>query len=126
MTMLEPEKSGPISVTDAVVISEALKPRRRSPGEGTVLEYQTGAGPRFAIKYTARMADGTRRAVMRRGFTTRRKASAELRKVLAEIDAGSYIASSRTTTGSIWRCGWTNCGCVRPPWRRTGRMSVCI
>ncbi|HEX2400257.1 MAG TPA: hypothetical protein VHJ79_09785 [Mycobacterium sp.] len=105
MTMLEPEKSGPISVTDAVVISEALKPRRRSPGEGTVLEYQTGAGPRFAIKYTARMADGTRRAVMRRGFTTRRKASAELRKVLAEIDAGSYIASSRTTTGeylALW------------------------
>jgi integrase len=71
--------------------------RRRGPGEGTILEYQTGAGQRFAIKYTAPSADGTRRAVMRRGFTTRRQASAELRTVLAKIDAGTTVTSTRMT-----------------------------
>ena len=41
------------------------KHRRRQAGEGSISEYQTKAGPRFLIKYSAQREDGTRRVVQR-------------------------------------------------------------
>lgn len=75
--------------------------RRRAAGEGGVSAYSTKAGERYAIRYWAPAADGlAQQRVMRRGFKTRRAASDELRRVLAEVDKGGYTEPSKLTLGA--------------------------
>lgn len=73
------------------------KPRRRQAGEGTISEYATKAGPRWLIKYAVPNEDGSKRYVLRRGFTSRQAAATELRKLLATVDQGTHVAPSKLT-----------------------------
>ena len=66
------------------------KPRRRSPGEGSVWEYRTSAGQlRYAIGFVTTAPDGSTRSVTRRRgptgekWTTHRDAAKALREALA-------------------------------------------
>jgi integrase len=71
--------------------------RRRQAGEGSISEYQTKAGPRFLIKYPVLQPDGSRKAVLRRGYRTRRDAAAALRQQLSQVDRGTHVAPSKVT-----------------------------
>jgi len=80
--------------------------RRRPPGEGSVFEYQTGAGvTRFGIKFDAPSADGQRRQVMRRRdangqpWLTREAAVAALRDALVKAGKGEWIEPSKQPLG---------------------------
>src|SRR3954470_2246018 len=69
--------------------------RRRQAGEGGISEYQTKAGPRFLIKYPLQQEDGTTRAVLKRGFTTRREAAAALRAEIRRTETGEWVNPSK-------------------------------
>jgi hypothetical protein len=71
------------------------KPRRRQAGEGGISEYSTKAGPRFLIKYPVQRDDGTRRVVLKRGFTTRRDAAAVLRAEIRKSEMGEWVEPSK-------------------------------
>ena len=71
------------------------KHRRRQAGEGSISEYATKAGPRFLIKYSAQREDGTRRVVLKRGFTTRRDAAAALRTEIRRSEMGEWVEPSK-------------------------------
>jgi integrase len=73
------------------------KARRRQAGEGGISEYQTKAGPRYLIKYSAPGADGARKMVLRRGFPDRKTAAAGLRKQIGSVETGTHVAASRRT-----------------------------
>ena len=76
--------------------------KRRSPGEGSIFEYQTKAGvTRYGIKFDAPSADGRRRQVMRRRdaneqpWLTREAAVAALRDALVKAGKGEWIEPSK-------------------------------
>ena len=71
------------------------KPRRRQAGEGGISEYQTRAGPRFLIKFTAQREDGTRRVVLKRGFRTRKEAATALRAEIRKAEVGEWVEPSK-------------------------------
>jgi hypothetical protein len=71
--------------------------RRRQSGEGAIFEYATKSGPRFLIKSLVATPDGPSKAVLRRGFLTRREAAQALRKELAAVDKGTHVTPSRVT-----------------------------
>ena len=71
------------------------KHRRRQAGEGSISEYQTKAGPRFLIKYSAQREDGTKRVVLKRGFKTRRDAAAALRTEIRRSEMGEWVEPSK-------------------------------
>lgn len=71
------------------------KPRRRQAGEGGISEYATKAGPRFLIKYPVLLADGSKKTVLKRGFTTRRDAAAQLRLEIGKVETGAWVEPSR-------------------------------
>jgi integrase len=71
------------------------KPRRRQAGEGGISQYQTKAGTRFLIKFTAQREDGTTRMVLRRGFVSRKKAGASLREELRRTELGEWVEPSK-------------------------------
>ncbi len=73
--------------------------RRRQAGEGSIAAYATKAGQRFLIKYTVTEPDGTRKAILRRGFATRRLAADALREQLGSVDRGTHVAPSKVTVG---------------------------
>lgn len=87
------------------------KPRRRQAGEGGVSAYETKAGTRYLIKYTATDPDGTRRVVLRRRsragepFLTRKAAAAELGDILAEVRRGDHVVPKKLTVGD-WLDQW--------------------
>jgi integrase len=81
------------------------KPRRRQAGEGGISEYATKAGPRYLIKYTTALEDGTSRVVLRRGFLTRKAAADALGDINAEIRRGSHVVPAKITTGQ-WLAQW--------------------
>jgi integrase len=87
------------------------KPRRRQAGEGGVSAYETKAGTRYLIKYTATDPDGARRVILRRRgrdgqpFLTRKAAAAELGDVLAEVRRGDHVVPKRTTLAE-WLDQW--------------------
>ena len=67
------------------------KPRRRQAGEGGISEYQTKAGPRFLIKFTAQREDGT-------------STTAALQGVVRELRSGSVgrglgVCAASVTSG---------------------------
>ncbi len=76
--------------------------RRRSPGEGSVFQFQTRAGvTRFGIKFDVPAADGKRRQVMRRvdangqPWLDREAAVAALRDALVKTGKGEWIEPSK-------------------------------
>jgi integrase len=71
------------------------KPRRRQAGEGGISKYATKAGPRFLIKYPVLLADGSKKTVLKRGFTTRRDAAAQLRLEIGKVETGAWVEPSR-------------------------------
>jgi hypothetical protein len=71
------------------------KPRRRQAGEGSISEYQTMAGPRFLIEFTAQREDGTKRGVLKRGFRSRRDAAAALRAEIRKAEVGEWVEPSK-------------------------------
>lgn len=71
------------------------KHRRRQAGEGSISEYQTKAGPRFLIKYSAQRADGTKRVVLKRGFKTRKDAATALRAEIRKSEVGEWVEPSK-------------------------------
>lgn len=79
--------------------------RRRQAGEGTISEYQTKAGPRYLIKYQLPLEDGTTKAVLRRGYPTRKAAAAALGDILAEVRRGAHVLPAKMTTGD-WLDQW--------------------
>jgi hypothetical protein len=88
------------------------RPRRRADGEGSVIEYQTRAGARYAIKWREQREDGTERQVLRRRtregreMTTRKEAAEELGSTLAKIREGGYITPSGKITVDVWLEQW--------------------
>ncbi|SFK74707.1 N-terminal phage integrase SAM-like domain-containing protein [Geodermatophilus ruber] len=69
--------------------------RRRQAGEGSISEYQTKAGPRSLIKYSALRADGTTRVVLKRGFRTRKDAVTVLRAGIRKSEVGEWVELSK-------------------------------
>jgi integrase len=69
--------------------------KRRQAGEGGISEYLTKAGPRFLIKYPVLREYGTKRVVLKRGFTTRREAAAALRTEIRETETGEWVHPSK-------------------------------
>jgi integrase len=68
---------------------------KRRAGEGSVRSYETSRGLRWAIVFrVVDPATGERRQVMRRGFSTERQATAELRRLLVKVDRGEYTEPS--------------------------------
>jgi integrase len=101
--------------------------RRRQAGEGTISEYQTKAGRRFLIKYPAVQPDGTRKAVLRRGFLTRRDAAAALREQLARVDRGVHVAPSKITVEqhfATWLAGLRKGPTTIASYRKNVRLHV--
>jgi hypothetical protein len=75
--------------------------QRRSPGQGGVYAYQTGAGQRWRIKCVVTREDGTKREINRRGFRTESSAHTALRNILAGL------AEETRPTG--WDCLVLSC-----------------
>src|SRR3954447_16015135 len=69
--------------------------KRRQAGEGGISEYQTKAGPRFLIKYPVLQEDGTKRVVLKRGFTTRREAAAARGAEIRKTGTGEWAHPSK-------------------------------
>ncbi|WP_448639420.1 hypothetical protein [Geodermatophilus sp. URMC 63] len=69
--------------------------KRRQADEGGISEYQTKAGPRFLIRYPVLREDGTKRVVLKRGFTTRREAAVALRAELRRTETGEWVEPSK-------------------------------
>ena len=75
--------------------------RRRPPGEGSVVEYQTRSGTQYAIKFNASGADGRRHQVMRRRdangqpWLGREDAAAALRDAVVKAGRGDWIEPSK-------------------------------
>jgi hypothetical protein len=65
-----------------------LKRTKRQAGEAGFSEYPTKAGPRFVIKCPVLPADGSKRVVLERGFTTRCGAAAALRAEILRMETG--------------------------------------
>lgn len=74
--------------------------KRRQAGEGGISEYQTKAGPRFLIKYPVLQEDGTKRVVLKRGFTIRREAAVALRTEIRRIETGEWVNPSKQPLGA--------------------------
>ena len=88
----------------------SARPRkRRSPGEGSVVEYRTRDGvTRFGIKFDAPSADGQRHQVMRRRdangqpWLDRAAAAAALRDAIVKTGKGEWIEPSKQSLAE-WR-----------------------
>jgi integrase len=110
------------------------KPKRRSPGEGSVWEYRTKAGAiRYAIGYQVIGPDGTQRSVTRRRgpagerWTTRRDAQAALRDALAAVATGTWADPSRQPTGEYldeWLAGRRLAPSTMASYRKNVRLHV--
>lgn len=71
--------------------------RRRQPGEGSISQYQTKAGPRVLAKYSYTADDGTRKQALKRGFPTRKAAADYLRERVTSVQRGEHVAPNRVT-----------------------------
>lgn len=83
----------------------AGKARRRSPGEGGVYKYATGAGQRWYWKAALTLADGTRKTAVKRGFPTKAAAQKAMREALAASGKGQYADPSKKLL-SAWLADW--------------------
>ena len=74
--------------------------KRRSPGEGGVYPYMTGAGERHRFKCVVIRQDGTRESVNRRGFLTKKAALTAMREAQAASDKGQFTEPSKQRFGA--------------------------
>jgi integrase len=81
--------------------------RRRSPGEGGVYPYKTGAGERHFYKCAITRPDGTRKTIVKRGFETKKAAQDAMREALTASRKGGYAEPSKQLTGDYLN-GWLN------------------
>jgi integrase len=87
------------------------KARRRQSGEGGIIQYETRAGVRYAIKYRVPREDGPDRQVLLRKsrvgepMTTRRQAAEELRAILIELKQGTHATPQKITV-EAWFTQW--------------------
>ena len=91
------------------------KPRRRSPGEGSVFEYKTAAGKtRYGIKFVRVLEDGTKKTVLRRRgpngeiWTRRTDAQKAVRDALNKVDRKEWVDPSKQPLGDYldtWAAG---------------------
>lgn len=72
-------------------------------------------GRTWRIRYWEDGPDGQRRRRTKGGFSSRAVAERALRKVLTEIDEGTYVAPRSVTVGSTWPGGWMPSGPTSPP-----------
>jgi integrase len=86
--------TGQASLTLGVILL-TTRPRRRQAGEGGISEYATKAGPRFLIKFTAQREDGSKRVVLKRGFSTRKEAATALRTEIRKAEVGEWVEPSK-------------------------------
>lgn len=84
------------------------KQKRRSPGEGTVFEYQLKNGTtRFGIKFTVLADDGKRKPVLRRRdsngepWTRKGDAAKALREALGKAENGTWVDPSKMPFGDF-------------------------
>lgn len=78
------------------------KPRRRQAGEGGISAYETKAGARYLIKYSAPTEERGRKVILKRGYSTRQSAARDLRERLAQVDDGTHVAPNRTTVAAYF------------------------
>jgi integrase len=103
------------------------KPRRRQAGEGGISEYLTKAGPRFLIKYPVLQEDGTKRVVLKRGFTTRREAAAALRAEIRKTETGEWVHPTKQPLGaylSEWLEGQRLAPATLASYRKNVRLHI--
>lgn len=103
------------------------KPRRRQAGEGTISEYTTKAGPRYLIKYSLPLEDGTKRQVLKRGFLTRREAAEALSDRRTSIKQGTHVTAKPSTVGehlTVWLAGLRLSPSTEASYRRNVRLHL--
>lgn len=109
------------------------KPRRRQAGEGGISEYATKAGPRYLIKYTLVLEDGSRKVVLQRRdkdrqpFTTRQQAAAALGDINAAMRKGTHVVPSKFTVGQWldqWMAGLRLAESTMASYRKNVRLHV--
>ncbi|MGP4024388.1 tyrosine-type recombinase/integrase [Actinomadura sp. 3N407] len=96
-------------------MSSKSKPKRRSPGEGSVFEFKTKAGAvRFGIKFVVTQEDGSKKSVLRRRgpngetWTKRTDAAKALRDAMTKVDTGTWVDPSKQPLGEYldtWAAG---------------------
>ena len=99
------------------------EPRRRQAGEGGISEYQTKAGPRFLITFTAQREDGTRRVVLKRGFRTRKEAATALRTEIRKAEVGEWVEPSKQGLDS-YLAEWIQAQRLRPSTLSSYRKNI--
>ena len=105
------------------------KPRRRQAGEGGIIQYETRAGVRYAIKYRVPRQDGPDRQVLLRRtraeepMTTRKQAAEELRAILSGLSLGTHVAPHKTTLGE-WLDQWLDSLRLAPSTMASYRKNV--
>jgi integrase len=109
------------------------KPRRRQAGEGAIIEYQTKAGVRYAIKYRVPQEDGSDRQVLLRKtrvgepMTTRKQAADELRVILSELSHGTHVTPQKITVEerfTQWVDGLRIADSTRASYKKNLRLHV--
>jgi integrase len=106
------------------------RPRRRADGEGAVIEYQTRAGLRYAIKWREQREDGSERQVLRRRtrdgreMTTRKQAAEELGSILAKMREGAYVTPTGKLTVGQWLDQWLDSLRLAPSTMASYRKNV--
>jgi integrase len=108
-------------------------PRRRQAGEGGIIQYETRAGVRYAIKYRVPREDGPDRQVLLRKtraqepMTTRRQAAEELREILAELKQATHATPQKITVEqrfTQWVDGLRIAESTRASYRKNLRVHV--
>src|SRR3954447_3131109 len=105
----------------------ASKRRRRQAGEGGISEYATKAGPRFLIKHSVLLQDGTKRVVLKRGFTTRRDAAAQLRVEIGKAETGIWVEPSKQRLDAYlaeWMAGQRLSASTLSSYRKNIRLHI--
>ena len=101
--------------------------KRRQHGEGAISEYGTKSGPRFLIKYYVVGTDGTSKAVLKRGFRTRRDAATALRTEIRKVEKGEWVQPSKQSLGdylSEWLDGQRLAPSTLSSYRKNVRLHV--
>jgi hypothetical protein len=109
------------------------RPRRRQAGEGAIIQYETRAGIRYAIKYRIPRDDGPdeqkllRRTRDREPMTTRKQAAEELRDILMELKQGTHATSQKITVEqrlTQWVDGLRIADSTRASYKKNLRLHV--
>src|ERR1022692_1384195 len=81
--------------------------KRRSPGDGGVYSYKTGAGERWYWKATVKLADGSKQVKVKRGYLSGKAARDAMRDALTASGKSEYIDPSKQPLG-MWLDEWAD------------------